>query len=163
MNTINVFEQPLPGLGRRFDLDLDGQHTLSVVVLRDGRRQVIRSVTGDDTPIAITDLDREQAATIGALLLGAQFSNDATSGPDHSDRVVVDTIAVAHCAPAVGKTPSQAFDDCDHDAVVLAVIRDHTPELVERDPQLELGEGDRVAFAVRHSNHHRIAHALTGH
>ncbi len=140
MNTINVFEQALLGVGRRFDLELDGQQTLSVVALRDGRRQLIRHSARHDTP-AVTDPDRDQAATVGALLLEAQFSIGATDGvDDEADRVVVDTITVSPDAPAAGRTPDQAFAKSDHDVVVLAVIRDHTPELVELDPQFELSE-----------------------
>lgn len=162
MNTVNVYEQPLPGLGRRFDIILDTDHTLSVVALRDGHRQLTRHSGGDSLPTVVLDLDRDQAATIGALLLGAQFSLNPTGDVEPADRVVVDTITVTGGASAIGKTPDDALLGLGTDIVVLAVIRDHTPELVEHDPQLELGEGDRVAVAARRSHHHLVTRALTG-
>lgn len=162
MNTINVYEQPLPGLGQRFDLELDQHHTVTVIALRDGRRQLSHHATGEDTPHALIDLDRDQATTVGALLLGAQFSIDTAAGAEHNDRVVVDTITVAHDAPAIDKTPSDALHEFGSHVVVLAVIRDQTPDIIEHDPQLALGEGDRVAVAARRSLHQAISHALTG-
>ncbi|MGB3734004.1 MAG: hypothetical protein WA964_03545 [Ilumatobacter sp.] len=161
-NPINVHEQLLPGLGQRFDVELDEQDTITVVALRNGRRQLTRRLAGSDAPNAVIDLGREQAATVGALLLGAQFT-DSHDGRVHDvDPVVVDTFNVTHDAPAVHRTPADALHQFGDDVVVLAIVRDHTPELVEPDLQLELCEGDRVVVAARRSRHHLVARTLTG-
>ena len=160
MNSINVYEQPLPGLGQQFELHIDDRHTLCVIALRDGRRQLSRRSAGEDTTDMLIDLDRDQAATVGALLLGAQFSIAAPIDVEPADQVIVDTITIPHESPAIGKSAVEALSEFAHDVVVLAVIRDHTRDIVENDPDLPLGEGDRVAIAMRRRQHQAVTRAV---
>jgi len=130
MTSINVYEQLIPGVGQRFELEVDDGHTLCVVVLRDGRRQLARRSSGEDAAETLVDLDRDQAVTIGALLLGAQFSITTPVDAEPADQVIVDTIAIAPAAPSIGKTAVEALRGFGRDVVVLAVIRDQTPDIV---------------------------------
>ncbi len=138
MNSINVYEQLIPGLGQRFEFEVDDGHTLCVVVLRDGRRQLARRSSGEDAD-TLVDLDRDQAVTIGALLHGAQFSITTPVDAEPADQVIADPIANTPAAPSIGKTP----------------------DIVELDPDLALSDGDRVAVATRRGQHHAIISVLT--
>lgn len=163
MNTINVIEQPLPGLGQRFEFQLDADHDLTVVALRDGERHLTILDRTDDEPVMTTiRLHPDQAVTLGALLLGARFSIDAPPTAQRSGTVIVDTVAITAQAPALGQTPSAALAQFDTDAVVLAVIRDHSGEIIEDHLEIELSEGDRVAIAVRRDRHHAAVNTLVG-
>lgn len=162
MNSINVYEQPLPGLGQQFELHIDDRRTLCVIALRDGRRQLARRSNGEETTDMLIDLDRDQAATVGALLLGAQFSIAASVDMEPADQVIVDTITIPHDSPAIGKSAVEALGEFARDVVVLAVIRDDTRDIVENDPDLALGGGDRVAIATRRRQHQAITRVLAG-
>lgn len=162
MNSINVYEQALPGLGQRFELQLDEDHVLGMVALRNGRRQLTRRSVGEDDADTLIDLDRDQAVTIGALLLGAQFSVTSPLDTAPADEVIVETIPIADDAPAIGKSAREALSDFGSDVAVLAVIRDQTAEIVEHDPDLALCAGDRVAIAARRGRHAIIIRALNG-
>jgi K+/H+ antiporter YhaU regulatory subunit KhtT len=162
MNSINVYEQPLPGLGQQFELHIDDRHILCVIALRDGRRQLAQRLAGEDATNMLIDLDRDQAATVGALLLGAQFTIAAAVDAEPDDQVIVDTITIPHESPAIGRSAVEFLGEFADDVVVLAVIRDHTRDIVENDPDLALGDGDRVAIAMRRRQHQAITQALTG-
>ncbi|WP_040494072.1 hypothetical protein [Ilumatobacter nonamiensis] len=162
MNSINVYEQPLPGLGQRFELQLDENHVLGMVALRNGRRQLTRRSVGDDDAATLIDLDRDQAVTIGALLLGAQFSVTSPDDTVPADQVIVQTITVADGAPAIGRSARETLGEFGSDVAVLAVIRDQTAEIVEHDPDLALCAGDRVAIAAHRGRHVSVIRALNG-
>jgi len=130
--------------------------------LRDGRRLLARRSTGDDAADTLIDLDRDQAVTIGALLLGAQFSVTVPVDAEPADQVVVETITIANDAPAIGKTAGEALSEFGRDVAVLAVIRDQTTEIVAHDPDLALCDGDRVAIAARRGRHVAIIRVLNG-
>lgn len=162
MNSINVFEQPLPGLGQRFDVPLDEGNVLCVVALRDGGRQLAQRSIDDDAADTLIDLDRDQAVTIGALLLGAQFSVTSPVDAEPGDRVIVETITIAEDAPAIDRSAGEALSVFGRDVAVLAVIRDQTADIVERDLDLALRGGDRVAIAARGTCRSAIIRVLNG-
>jgi TrkA domain protein len=69
-----VHVQELPGIGRRYDLDL-GRATerISVVVRKDGNRDLYVFAGRTDEPTAVIELTEEQAHKLGALLGGTFF------------------------------------------------------------------------------------------
>ncbi len=163
MNPLKVIEQLLPGLGKRFEFQLDADHDLAVVALRDGTRHLAILDRTNAEPVTTTiELDPDQAVTLGALLLGARFTIDTLPAPQRVGATVVDTVAVTANAPALGMTPSAALAALDADAIVLAVIRNNSGEVVENHLEIELSAGDRVAIAVRHDRHHDAVYTLSG-
>jgi TrkA domain protein len=69
-----VHVQDLPGIGRRYDFALghDGQR-VSVVVRRDGTRDLYVFTSASDDPAAVLELTDVQARKVGALLAGTFF------------------------------------------------------------------------------------------
>ncbi|MBQ1023404.1 MULTISPECIES: potassium transporter TrkA [unclassified Micromonospora] len=70
-----IYVQELPGIGKRYDVDL-GSNTqrISVVVRRDGNRDLYVFAAGKDDPVAVIEMSEEQARKVGALLAGTYFS-----------------------------------------------------------------------------------------
>lgn len=146
---ITVREQPLPGIGKRYEIDLTPTRRLIVVTTRDGGRWIgLNENDADDT--SMLQLTREQATMTGALLLGAQFSIDVADDPAFdADMVIVDTVTVPHGASSVGRRPSDVLATAPSSTRVLGIIRDQTPEVVESDRDSPLGAGDQIAIAAR--------------
>jgi TrkA domain protein len=73
----DVRVQELPGLGKRYDVDLrSGGRRVSVVVeSRGGRRHLYVFATGSDEPTAVIEMTEEQARKVGALLSGTYFTD----------------------------------------------------------------------------------------
>lgn len=169
---IRVSEHPLPGIGVRYEIEGAGRQRLYVVAHRDGRREV--GLLSDDGSADLhVSLDQPAAVTIAALLLGARFSfdtgdarRDTSDTSDTSDgawsnagEVVVDVVELADGSPAIGRTRME-LDLDDPDAVVLAVVSDSTPELVESETEHRCQVGDRVVVAARVARIGAVAAAL---
>lgn len=70
----DVHVQDLPGIGKRYDIDLGhGTERVSVVVRRDGTRDLYVFTTRSADPTAVVELSDEQARKVGAVLTGTFF------------------------------------------------------------------------------------------
>ncbi|MDG4832633.1 potassium transporter TrkA [Solwaraspora sp. WMMD1047] len=69
-----VHMQELPGIGKRYDIDLGrGGDRVSVVVRRDGTRDLYVFTTRSEDPTAVIELSEEQARKVSAVLSGTFF------------------------------------------------------------------------------------------
>lgn len=64
-----VRTQELPGIGMRYDIDLGRpDHRVSVIVHRDGARELYVFASTDEEPTAVLELSEEQARKLSAVL-----------------------------------------------------------------------------------------------
>ena len=147
--SINIREQALPGIGQRFEIELSpGRHL--VVIATSGGGRSIGVTDGNIDEVATLALTPEQAVMVGALLLGARFAIDTSDDQRvDGDIVIVDTVTVPTDAPSIGQRQSELLAPLRHDAAVLGIIRDPTPEIIEHDMDAPLIPGDRIALAAR--------------
>lgn len=158
---VHVSEQALPGIGMRYEFDVGKDRRLFVIACRDGRRE-IGVVEGHADPESHVVLDQQTSVAVAALLLGARFSVDTRAeGWVSSDEVVVDVAEVGEDSAAVGKSAAD-LDLGDPDAVVLAVMSDTTPELIESETHYRCKVGDRVVVAARAARIDQVTAALSG-
>ena len=155
---VHIREQALPGIGRRFDLDVEGDLTLTVVARRDGSRDVAVSEDGADEPRRSVHLTREQAVAVGSLLLGAWFS----AGGDSDGALDVSTVVLGPSSPAIGIIPAEITLPGGSDGAVVAVARDDTPQLLEDDRHRPCELGDRLVVAARRDRLDAILEHLAG-
>lgn len=158
---IRVREVALPGIGMRYEIGIGADRCIYVIARHDGRREI--GVAGpDDEPEVHVALDQQAAVTIAALLLGARFSLETRDDAwFSSDEVVVDVVELGASSPAVGKAQAE-FELVDPGAVVLAVMSDTTPELVESELHYRCQVGDRVVVAARGARIDQVKAALAG-
>jgi TrkA domain protein len=70
-----VHVQELPGIGKRYDIDLGrGGPRVSVVVRRDGTRDLYVFDSDSAEPAAVLELTEEHARKVGAVLSGTYFA-----------------------------------------------------------------------------------------
>lgn len=69
-----IHVQELPGVGKLYNIDLDrGGPRVSVVVRRDGTRDLYVFRAGNDDPAAVVEMSEGQARKLGAVLSGTFF------------------------------------------------------------------------------------------
>ena len=68
-----VKECDLPGIGKKFTLELDSGDKLVVVIHSSGEREVFKFTEEGDEPVSVTRLSDEEAHQIGAILAGTYF------------------------------------------------------------------------------------------
>ena len=68
-----IRECDLPGIGKKFTLELDSGDKLVVVIQFSGEREVFKFMKGSDEPSSVTTLTDEEARQIGSVLSGTYF------------------------------------------------------------------------------------------
>ncbi len=68
-----IKECDLPGIGKKFTLELDSGDKLVVVIHFSGEREVFKFTKDNDEPSSVTTLTDEEAHQIGAILSGTYF------------------------------------------------------------------------------------------
>ncbi len=68
-----IKECDLPGIGKKFTLQLDSGDKLVIVIHSSGEREVFKFIKDKDEPSSVTALNDEEARQIGAILSGTYF------------------------------------------------------------------------------------------
>lgn len=68
-----IKESDLPGIGKKFTLELDSGVKLVVVIHSTGEREVFKFTQDNDEPTSVTTLADEEARQLGAILSGTFF------------------------------------------------------------------------------------------
>lgn len=160
---VRIREQSLPGIGRRYEMAVGEDQLLIVVVQREGSRQVGITRSGADELTAAVKLTHDQAVAFAALLTGARFSVETDQdGGDRRGDVSVETVTLGEASPAIGRVVGDVPLAPDSDAVVLAVIRDETPQLIEDAATEPCRTGDRIVVAARRERLESVVRELRG-
>jgi TrkA domain protein len=75
---MTVYETDVPGVGRKFELDIDGEKRAVVLLHHDGRVELFRRDTPDADSEKVFDLTRGEANRLGSILEGAYFETVST-------------------------------------------------------------------------------------
>jgi TrkA domain protein len=70
---MTVYETDIPGVGRKFEVEIGGGERAVVVIHHDGRREVFRRPDADADSEKVFDLGSQQARNLGSILEGAYF------------------------------------------------------------------------------------------
>lgn len=159
---VHVREVPIPGRGRLFDLSLGSGERVSIDVDPDsGERTLSITPSGVDEPVVSVRCSVPEATTLAALLAGVRF---VVEDDDHQpvDAANLRTVTLGAGSPAVGQRVADLVVPDPDDAVVIAVIRDDTRDLVETDPDRPCQPGDRLVLVGRPGSMSRLVRYLTG-
>lgn len=147
---VHVREHPLPGSARLFSLTLSDGTVVSVATHPDVQRQELSITPADrDQAVATVRLRAAEATTLAALLSGVRFTIEAAPEEQPVRAANLRTVTLGAGSPAVGRTLEEITAGESEDAMVIAVIRDDTPDLVEQDPQRPCQPGDRLVLVGR--------------
>ena len=121
---MDVYETEVPGVGYKYELPVDGDERLVVIVHHDGKRDVYRRPGPDADSEKLLTLTGEQARTLGAVLEGGYFQPlelDATRVP--LDGAVMEWFDLDDGAALVGQTLAAAGIRQETGASVIAIQR----------------------------------------
>ena len=133
---MRVYESEVPGVGRKFELELTGDKSAVVVDDDDGEK--------------ILDLKGEQANRLGSILEGAYFESvdvDSLSVP--LGDAIIEWVEVVDDSPVAGTTLGESRIRTETGASIIAIQRGE--ETVSNPPpETELEPGDLlVAVGTR--------------
>lgn len=139
---MTVYETEIPGVGRKFELELDDDTRLVVVVHHDGRREVFRRAGPEADSEKVVDLTARSARRLGAILQGSTFETvDVKDLEVPLGEAIIEWIEVEPGSSLAGVTLGDAHLRRETGASVIAVQRgDETVPNPDSDLRIQAGD-----------------------
>lgn len=102
---MGISESELPGIGRRYEIDVRDRSRAVAVVHTSGRRDLFAFKPGADEATASVQLDDERARQLGAIL-GGSYYRPHSVGPVTSiiGRFAIEAVDIPEGSPITGRT-----------------------------------------------------------
>lgn len=121
---MTVYETDVPGVGRKFELELDDGERAVVVHHHDGRREVFRRPDPDADSRKVFDLSDRQARHLGSVLSGAYFESVAVEDlAVPLGDAIIEWVEVEDGSPFDGRTLAESAIRQETGVSVIAVQR----------------------------------------
>jgi len=147
---MRVYESEVPGVGRKFELELTGDESVVVVVHHDGRCELFHRDGPDADAEKILDLKGEQANRLGSILEGAYFESvdvDSLSVP--LGEAIIEWVEVDADSPVAGETLGNSKIRTATGTSIIAIQRGEET-VANPTPETKLESGDLlVAVGTR--------------
>lgn len=147
---MTVYETDVPGVGRKFELEVDDGERAVVLLHHDGRVEVFRRPSSEADSEKVFDLSNQEANRLGSILEGAYFETVATeelSVPLGDG--IIEWVTVDADSAAAGRTLAESDIRAETGASVIAVQRGEET-VANPDPEFTVEAGDvLVALGTR--------------
>ncbi|QLD86214.1 cation:proton antiporter regulatory subunit [Natronomonas halophila] len=141
---MTVYESDLPGVGKKFEVEIGDDERLVIVIHNTGKREVFHRV-GEADSEKLFDLSDRLARQVGSILEGAHFQpvkSDTTETMLDGDSLL-EWVNVAEGSDIVGKTLDELDFRNETGASVVSIQRDDTTES-NPGPETVIQAGDTL-------------------
>lgn len=147
---MTVYESEIPGVGRKFELELEDGARLVVLLHHDGRREVFRRAGPEADSEKVADLPARTARRLGAILQGSTFETvDVEDLEVPLGEAIIEWVEVEPGSALAGATLGDARLRQETGVSVLAVQRGGET-VPNPDPEVRIEAGDvLVALGTR--------------
>ena len=150
---MTVYETDVPGVGRKFEYELDGEDRLVVLIHHDGKREVFRRPSDAADSTKLFELTDKQAREFGTILEGAYFQPvDLESVEVPLGEAFIEWTDLPDDSPLVGETLRHANIRQRTGVSVVAVQRGEET-FANPDPELELRSDDILVTLGTREDH----------
>ena len=137
-----ISESDLPGVGKKFEIEIGGDERLVLLLHHDGKREVYHKNDPDDDAERLFTLTGKRAREVGAILQGAYFQPVETSDVEVPlGDAIIEWIDIDADSPVVDRTLAEASIRQQTGASVIAIQRG-TQTLPNPGPEEEIAAGD---------------------
>lgn len=141
---MEVFETPLPGIGVRYEFETSKGERIGVVVLRDGRRDLLLYDEDDpDSCKSVVELEPTESATMVELLGGSKVTERLADLRYEVEGLAIEWVTMGSGNSLTGRTIGDSMIRTRTGASVVAVIRGET-SIPGPSPDFRLEPGDVV-------------------
>jgi len=126
---MTVYESDLPGVGKKFEIDLDDDTQLVVVIHNTGKREVYRR-EGDADSEKLFEVTDQLARQVGSILEGAYFQPIATDTTETmlDEDSLLEWVKVVEGSSLVGRSLAELDFRTETGASVVAIKREDDTE-----------------------------------
>ncbi|HET7323104.1 MAG TPA: TrkA C-terminal domain-containing protein, partial [Halococcus sp.] len=123
---MTVYETDLPGVGKKFEVELDGERRLVIVTHNTGRREVFIRESPDEDATELFELSDRLARQVGTILEGAYFQPIRTDTIDTvlSEDTLIEWAKITDESPLAGETLAETQLRQRLGVSVIAIQRD---------------------------------------
>lgn len=141
---MTVYESELPGVGHQYEIEIDGDERLIVLIHHDGRRDLYRRPGENEDSVQIASLTGKQARQLGSILEGAYFQPVET---DHLEvplgGAIMEWVTVEPDSPLADQTLRENDIRQRTGVSIIAIQRDEET-IANPDPDLTITPGDVI-------------------
>ncbi|WP_207589457.1 cation:proton antiporter regulatory subunit [Halomontanus rarus] len=123
---MTIYESDLPGVGKKFEVELEGDERLVIVTHNTGKREVYFKANEDADSDKLFELPDRLARTVGTILEGAYFQPVKSDQVETmlSDETFIEWFNVADDSELVGQTLGEANIREEIGVSIVAIQRD---------------------------------------
>lgn len=157
---MTVYETDVPGVGHKFELELEGEERLVVVLHHDGKREVYLRPGPDQDSQRLFGLSGKQARQLGSILEGAYFQPvEMSETRVPLGEAIIEWVDVEAASALVGASLREA-DLRERTGVSVIAIQRGEETLSNPDPQTVLQSGDILVAIGQRSEQAALAELL---
>jgi TrkA domain protein len=142
---MTVYETDLPGVGKKFEVELDDDRRFIIVIHNTGRRELFVRDDPDADAEKLVELSDRLARQVGTIMEGAYFQPIRTDTIDTmlSEDTLIEWANVQADSPLAGKTLAETRLRQELGASVIAIQRDEET-LTNPAPNTRIEPGDTL-------------------
>lgn len=122
---MEVHTSELPGIGRRFEIELQDELQIIVVIHKTGQREVFRRSSSKQDAEELLELTDEQARLLGSILIGGFYQPNApkTAKTTTGENTTIEWQTLHEPSNLIGQSIEQAAVRDQTGVTILAVQR----------------------------------------
>ncbi|MFC6864408.1 cation:proton antiporter regulatory subunit [Halomicroarcula sp. GCM10025817] len=157
-----VYETDLPGVGRKFDLELSDDTLASIVVHHDGRCELYRRPNREASGEKLLELTGDEANKLGSILEGAYFESvtvDELTVP--LGDAIIEWVEVPEVSHHAGETLRESDIESRTGTTIIAIQRANET-ISNPAPDFELASGDILVAIGTREEHNELTQIVRG-
>ena len=158
-----IYEADLPGVGKKFEVELDDERRLVIVIHNTGKRELFIRENEDEDADKLFELTDRLARQVGTIMEGAYFQPIRTETIDTvlSDDTRIEWANVQDGSPLAGETLAGTRLRQELGVSVIAIQRgDET--LTNPDPDTRIRADDTLVVVGSHEACRRLDGVVSG-
>jgi TrkA domain protein len=163
MGTMTIYEADLPGVGKKFEVELDGERRLLIVIHNTGKRELFVRESEDEDADKLFELTDRLARQVGTIMEGAYFQPIRTETIDTvlSDDTLIEWVNVQNGSPLVGESLAETRLRQELGVSVIAVQRGEET-ITNPDPETPIEAEDTLVVLGSHEACRQLDEVVSG-
>lgn len=127
-----IREAELPGLGKKYQIDLESGERVAIIIHDDGQREVYHFAGGEDDPVDSFQLTDQEARQVGSIISGAFYQPRALEKLEIAvSDLRIEWLKIKESSPINGRSIGELELRKNHGIVVISVIDEKSREKKE--------------------------------